>query len=196
MPEGATRPLTPDRPCAIVACCVSKNSMTCCRPCSRWSPSRAGSESLQLFKRFSCGNAPGVRNRSNPRSRSAGTVGPRAKALKTPFQNADQEGFVAAASAVTLEPPVATPLTEDSIPRASCPKCGSHKVIPRVLDRDGEAFDKSLSVRIDRNPQALLFKGSEVVELRAWICGLCGFAELYVTQPALLWSAFQEQTKT
>jgi hypothetical protein len=78
-----------------------------------------------------------------------------------------------------------------------CPKCGSPRVIPgvRVLDRDGEYSDKSLSVRLDRNPDALLFKGSEVVELRANVCGRCGYTELYVTDPQALWSAYQEQAK-
>jgi predicted nucleic-acid-binding Zn-ribbon protein len=81
--------------------------------------------------------------------------------------------------------------------QSACPKCGSRQVIPtvRVLDRDGEYTDKSLSVRLDRNPEAWIFKGSEVVELTARVCGRCGYAELYATSCAALWSAYEEQVK-
>jgi hypothetical protein len=64
-----------------------------------------------------------------------------------------------------------------------------------VLDRDGEYRDKSLSVRLDRNPAAWIFKGSEVVELKATVCGRCGYTELYATNPAALWSAYEEQAQ-
>jgi hypothetical protein len=48
---------------------------------------------------------------------------------------------------------------------ATCPKCGARQVIPamRVVDRGGELGDQRLSVRLDRNPEAWIFKGSEVV---------------------------------
>jgi hypothetical protein len=80
---------------------------------------------------------------------------------------------------------------------SECPKCGSRQVIPavRVLDHDGEYGAKDLSVRLDRNPDALIFKGSEVVELRASVCGRCGYVEMYATNPEALWTAYQEQTK-
>ena len=82
-----------------------------------------------------------------------------------------------------------------SQPQSACAKCAARQVIPavRVLDRDGEYTDKSLSVRLDRNPEAWIFKGSEVVELRASVCGRCGYVELYATNPAALWSAYEQQ---
>jgi hypothetical protein len=64
----------------------------------------------------------------------------------------------------------------------------------RVLDRDGDSPTKELSVRLDRNPSAWIFKGSEVVELTAKVCGRCGYTELYAADPAALWCAYQEQT--
>jgi hypothetical protein len=80
-------------------------------------------------------------------------------------------------------------------PLSECPRCGARKVIPgvRVLDRDGDYGAKNLSVRLDRNPAALIFKGSEIVDLRANVCGLCGYAELYATNPAALWAAHEER---
>jgi hypothetical protein len=65
----------------------------------------------------------------------------------------------------------------------------------RILDRDGQYSDKSLAVRLDRNPEAWIFKGSEVVELRASVCGRCGYAELYATNPMAIWSAYEEQAE-
>jgi len=35
----------------------------------------------------------------------------------------------------------------------------------------------------------------EVVELRASVCGRCGYAELYATNPMALWSAYEEQAE-
>jgi hypothetical protein len=64
-----------------------------------------------------------------------------------------------------------------------------------VLNQNGQ-YPNSLSVRLDRNPDAWIFKGSEVVELRARVCGRCGYAELYATNAAALWSAYEEQVRT
>lgn len=77
----------------------------------------------------------------------------------------------------------------------ACPRCNAHQVMPavRVTDEDGQYGSGDLSVRIDRNPDALFFKDPEKVELVADVCGNCGFTELYVTNPGRLWSAFNEQ---
>lgn len=89
-------------------------------------------------------------------------------------------------------PPDNTAGTSDT-----CPNCNSRKVIPnvRVLDRDGDYHDGSLSVRIDRNPNALMMKGSEVCNLKAWICGECGFTQMFAIHPEALWKAYQVSTK-
>ncbi len=81
---------------------------------------------------------------------------------------------------------------------SKCPKCGARKMIPavRILDRDGEGSEKSLSVRLDRNPDAWVFKRKELVELKAHTCGACGYVELYVTNPEVLWSAYEDQGET
>ncbi|MRR34313.1 hypothetical protein EG829_06350 [bacterium] len=76
--------------------------------------------------------------------------------------------------------------------REHCPKCGSGRVMHnvRVIDRNGEYQDMSLSVRVERKPDALLFKGAKDFELKAHICGECGNAELYVADPDALWQAY------
>ncbi|MHC1699306.1 MAG: hypothetical protein AB9919_14820 [Geobacteraceae bacterium] len=76
--------------------------------------------------------------------------------------------------------------------RKQCPKCNSGKFIHnvRVIDRNGEYQDMSLSVRVERKPDALLFKGSKDFELKAFICGECGYAELYAADPDKLWQAY------
>jgi hypothetical protein len=76
--------------------------------------------------------------------------------------------------------------------RLVCPKCGSPDVIPdvRILDRN-ESWKNELQVEVYSNPNALLFKGAHGGTLRASICGRCGYAELYVTNPQELLEAYQ-----
>lgn len=76
--------------------------------------------------------------------------------------------------------------------REKCPKCGSGKIMHnvRVIDRDGEYANGSLSVQIEKKPGALIFKKAETMALNASICGDCGYAELYAADPARLWEAY------
>lgn len=76
--------------------------------------------------------------------------------------------------------------------RDKCPKCGSGRIMHnvRVIDRNGEYADDTLSVRIERKPEALIFKKAETMELHAHICGDCGYAELYAADPNGLWEAY------
>lgn len=78
--------------------------------------------------------------------------------------------------------------------RGLCPKCGSSRILHdvRIIDRNGQYQDMSLSARVERKPEALLFKGAETVELKAHICAECGHAELYAAEPGKLWQAFAE----
>jgi len=77
---------------------------------------------------------------------------------------------------------------------SGCPKCAARKTIAevRVLDENG-GVPGNLSVRLDRNPQAWVFKNPMVLELKARVCGECGYTEFYVTDPGALWSAYLEQ---
>jgi predicted nucleic-acid-binding Zn-ribbon protein len=78
------------------------------------------------------------------------------------------------------------------MPATTCPKCGSNKTIPEVFieDRGMSNVPWSLSVRVDEKPDAFLFKGRHTDALRAWICGECGFTELYVQNPQAVYAAY------
>jgi predicted nucleic-acid-binding Zn-ribbon protein len=63
-----------------------------------------------------------------------------------------------------------------------CPKCESKEILTdaRVIDKaskGGPAFDLELAVQKD--PDALLFKGEERFAIRAWVCAGCGYTEFY-----------------
>ena len=63
-----------------------------------------------------------------------------------------------------------------------CPKCKSKKILrdARVIDKaskSGPALDLELAV--NKNPDALLFKGEERFTVHAWACADCGYTELY-----------------
>jgi ribosomal protein L40E len=73
-----------------------------------------------------------------------------------------------------------------------CRKCGSDKVIPLVgvLDQ-GQYSDGKLKAHVGyTNPEAWLFKGPVYAELRATICGECGYTELTAENPAAVYEAY------
>ena len=75
-----------------------------------------------------------------------------------------------------------------------CPKCGATRRIPRVriIDRGHYSGDAgALQAGIERNPSAWLFKDRIQSDLYAEICGACGYAELYASEPQELWNAYQ-----
>lgn len=81
----------------------------------------------------------------------------------------------------------------DALP--TCPRCGAEAVIPdaRLVDRGDADARKPAEVGVMRNPEATFLKGEQRAELRAQICGECGFTELYATDPAALWSAYLDR---
>ena len=77
-----------------------------------------------------------------------------------------------------------------------CSKCGSDNQIPHVHIHGG-FHARSLKVEIVENPKAWLDKGIHEGILTATVCGKCGFAELYVNNPAELMKAYrQKKTQT
>ncbi len=69
----------------------------------------------------------------------------------------------------------------------SCPKCGSNRVIDdvRIVAFEGG----HLVAKVQKKPHAKLFKGTVSVPLKARVCGACGYAELYASDPASLLEA-------
>jgi ribosomal protein S27AE len=65
-----------------------------------------------------------------------------------------------------------------------CPKCGSGEIVSdaEVRDYDSSSF-RRLSVYVPlKQPEGGFFKKTaESGELRAFVCGQCGYTELYAT---------------
>ena len=74
----------------------------------------------------------------------------------------------------------------------TCGRCGSSKIIPRAraIDLGDHAIVGSLRVAVERDPDALFFKGEERVDTYARICGECGFVELFAEDPQALYEAY------
>jgi len=74
-----------------------------------------------------------------------------------------------------------------------CAKCGSSSVIQRamVVDKVSAAgAEQNFTVRVDSDPTAIMFKKSTRSDVQAWICGQCGYMELYADKPGELYRAF------
>ncbi len=75
-----------------------------------------------------------------------------------------------------------------------CPKCGSANVIPNVnvLDSNNANWSENLKVVVEENPDAWLFKGEVKTGLMAWVCGACGYTELYAKNAVALLAAYRK----
>ena len=63
-----------------------------------------------------------------------------------------------------------------------CPKCESQKLLVdgRVLDKRGlNEMDYDLELSVEKDSSATFFKGEQRFTIRAWVCGGCGYTELY-----------------
>ena len=69
-----------------------------------------------------------------------------------------------------------------------CAKCGSNDIIAdaKVIDRAHYSAQTDLSVGTFRKPEAFIFKGQVTTTVSAWVCGSCGFIELYADDPESL----------
>ena len=68
-----------------------------------------------------------------------------------------------------------------------CPKCGAEGV---TIDANiADTLEESLTAQVHTKPGAMFFKGTVSVPLKALVCGACGFAELYATNPSKLLEA-------
>jgi len=77
--------------------------------------------------------------------------------------------------------------------KGSCPKCGSSEVINECPLNNAFVDAVDLAVTVYKHPSAWVMKGVVESRLRAWVCGACGYTELYVKDPKKLIEAFREQ---
>ena len=59
-----------------------------------------------------------------------------------------------------------------------------------VVDKVSVAgAEQNFTVRVDSDPTAMMFKKSTRSDVQAWICGQCGYMELYADKPGELYRA-------
>ena len=85
-------------------------------------------------------------------------------------------------------------------PSATCVKCGSTDVVPKVraIVPTYQFGDYDLRVRVDADPNAIMFKGTEWSPLQATVCGRCGYTDFYAADAGFLfkaWRRSQESSK-
>jgi len=86
--------------------------------------------------------------------------------------------------------------TRISMKDGRCSKCGSAAVIPNVsvLEHSGaDGSTANVKAVVVGNPNAWVFKGEVRTSLKAWVCGSCGYTELYAKNPAALLAAYRKR---
>ena len=81
------------------------------------------------------------------------------------------------------------------MPEGRCAKCGSSDVIVAVDVKGGHGDGGNLWVALEKKPEAWLFKGEVRSSLKAWVCGACGFTELYAQDPAAFLAASRKDAE-
>lgn len=78
-----------------------------------------------------------------------------------------------------------------------CPKCQSTDVIDdvRVVDHGDHHAVRDLTVTVFRKPTALMFKGTVYSDVKARVCGACGFIELFAVDAAGLLEGARERAQ-
>lgn len=76
-------------------------------------------------------------------------------------------------------------------PKKRCPVCQSDKLIPGArLGSHDQSVYQNLTAIVHGNPEALVFRGTKLSHLRAWICSRCGHASLFANSPGELYAAY------
>lgn len=74
-----------------------------------------------------------------------------------------------------------------------CPKCQAANVIPNVVLRDTFQTASELVGRLDEPAPDNFFQlRKQISVLRAWICGTCGYTEIYAADPTQLARAYDQ----
>jgi hypothetical protein len=78
----------------------------------------------------------------------------------------------------------------------TCARCGSDKIIPDVpmWDHIGDLGARVTQSRVEvpANPKAFLFRGNAFADLSLDICGNCGHAAVFVSDPEALWANYEK----
>ena len=74
-----------------------------------------------------------------------------------------------------------------------CTKCDSEKVMTNLPVRDYQGL--KVSIHIETNPNALLFRGNHIVDLFVNVCADCGDISLTVDDLKGLWQLYTQRDK-
>lgn len=74
-----------------------------------------------------------------------------------------------------------------------CPKCSATTIIPDIKIPEYGHYNsvQPLSIKILERTRGWFNRRTRSFSLRAWICGTCGYTELYVDYPQRLYEAYQ-----
>lgn len=61
----------------------------------------------------------------------------------------------------------------------------------RVIDRGGSEIRDGLEAQVLETP----LKGGQAGTLTAWICGACGYTEIYAANPNELFAAYEKRKR-
>jgi hypothetical protein len=71
-----------------------------------------------------------------------------------------------------------------------CPQRQFPNVIPNVkIINRSRSLEDNLSVKVEKDPDALVFKDRVNSELLALVCGACGYTSLHAVDHDALWQA-------
>ena len=73
-----------------------------------------------------------------------------------------------------------------------CPKCSSTEIIAdaKAVDRGHFDSQREFIVATFWKPDALIFKEKHTSIISAWVCGQCGYVELYADSASSLSGAY------
>jgi ribosomal protein S27AE len=75
----------------------------------------------------------------------------------------------------------------------TCPQCGSAKIIPKLPLTDN--VGNSVQFEIVGNPKALIFQDAKHGTVNGWICGECGYTELWTSHFRELYEKYEKSIK-
>jgi rubrerythrin len=75
-----------------------------------------------------------------------------------------------------------------------CPICSATTIIPdmKIPEYGHYNAEQPLSIKVHKRHGNWFNRWTRSFSLRAWICGTCGYTELYADYPQALYAAYQE----
>ncbi|MEH1853769.1 MAG: hypothetical protein V7L11_19330 [Nostoc sp.] len=104
-----------------------------------------------------------------------------------------QPVLVTSTGIINTEDSSSTDPDQQTVEQMVCLKCGSSDIIPNVSIVTQSGYP--LQVEFYNNPKAFIFKGTHSGTLKAYICGQCGYTEMYVNNAQYLLNYYRKNQK-